>query len=930
MLAYFPIIVLLLLNQFAAPNLFNTTLSIQSVNLTETLEIYQIYNETVFMLKISYFNSTDILNLEAVEGYEIVISNLDLNERLLRWFLNAQNLMSEQSFYIQKGVIVKLFFNSAEGLDPNIYVSKLNAFFKTKFLLFNRTDKELIFLTGGGYSYYLTLVLNAIDYRYNGLYNLTNKLPIKVMVYNFSKNGDRNMVFVQSTEFATSPQIERADIFNIDYTRFLGNLTKANSSSATIKFFLYGISVINSTLPIKWDTGYSKHWVTTSEYVLKEGEKIDKVTITASKLNPFILVVQRVSPAVFNESSSLIVSVFNLLNFQADEVSVKVNLPPWISSTNDTLIFRNVSYVSLEKSIKIRISDSLDPGVYEIPAPIAYYRYGDTNFTTIGNTVLIGYKVKSFSSLSFYIRPSSAAWPDVLSKPSDFSVFVYNTGNNEATNLRLLVDYLDQRLLNVSAGKNNTFPVTIDPSKYRSIPLGASVFNNLSLKYYNGSQSYTVKIPYSSLFSFSSSFPFLNYLSISIREYTNTFNLTNANLQLDSIALGFARSSTILVDNQLLASQGLIYNGKDSFKKEGELLVAKYSYNRGYKHTISLSLNISAYDNFVIPVFQETEPLKKKILVDSIVFSSALVVKREFNSTTFKVGATLSVTVIAENKGNIPLYEVDLRDYLASGWVLLSGTNRTFAKILEPNNVLSITYVVKAESPRSPDIGSSVSYFSLFGKTFSASSKPVALNISISVNFLVFKWNLSELQTGLLRIYDTKGNSVANLTIENGIANWDGYIGTFSVKVFYENNEVLSQDFRITALNNSFKLKTYIFDLKLKVSDMFGIFFPNAKVIVKGNVDTEAVLENGYYHLYNIPKGVYSILIKVGSYEYKLPLVIDEFTSNLIVVNLPLFYIGLFAVEASQLIGLIFIIFMLLFTYNYVKISKWQKAKIKS
>lgn len=898
--------------------------------LEEKLNIYQIFNETIFELNISYTNDTDILKLgnelSRLNNYTIIVANLNMTERSLRWFFSEYNPMNRFPFLIEKGAVFAFSYNETANVNKNNIISSIEDFFKAKFIIVNETSTKTFLVTGGNLETYIAKTLEAIKYNHGGFYNLTSRLFPKVLIYEYKKQGVRNLTLIGTTYLATSPQISSSNVFTIDYTRFLGNITRSEMSSrSVINFYFYGISVLNSTLKLKWNTGYLQHWITTAQYIVNEGEKLERLTFTVSKIDPLVIVMQRVKPAFTNSSSNLYVSVFSLGSSNATEVKVKLNLPSWLSAENDTLIFKNVSSSTQEKSVKISVMGNLTSGVYEISSPIAYYKKGDTNFTTIGNTILLGYKVKSFASLSFYVTPSSISGPDVLSGPSDFSIRVFNNGNANASNLRLLTDYLDQRLLNLTAGKNDTFPFSINPVFYKEIPKGADVFNGLILSYYNGTQKYEIKIPYSPLFSFSSAFPFINFLSLSARDYSNVFNLTKVNLQWDSIALGLSRSSIILVDSKLLTKQGLVHAGKDSFDERNGIIQAKYSFNRGYSHVISISLNITKNENLVIPVFQISEPLKRSVLMDPIVISSALILTKHLNSTTLKVGGHLLINVTLTNKGSSVIYNVDLRDYLSPGWVLINGNNRTFIETLKPNETITLRYIAKAEFPTSAEIGSAIAFFDFFGKTLTVSSGAITLNILSQVSFYIYGWNFSKLNSGILKIYDTKGLSVANLTIENGSTTWEGYIGRFIVKVVYENNEVLSKEIQITAYNTTFNLRAYVFDLKVKLLDLFGNPISDANVKVYGNVSRSPTLGNGYYEFYNLPKGVYYLIIKVGSYEYKMPLGVDSSTSETITLNLPLIKIFSIVLDVSLVVGIILVLFVILFFYAYIRTKKSQK-----
>lgn len=904
----------------AFPSVFQNK---QGDQLIERLDIYQIYNETIFLLNITYYNNTDILNLgnnlNVINEYTILISNLTLNDRSLRWFVSEYNPMSiNSSILAEKGFLISFSYNDKSLVNLDSLSALLSDFFRSKFILLNSTPKNAIFISAGNYTSFLKVVLNKIDYKYGGLFNITSRAFPQALIYQFNKEGLRKLILIHSTALATSPQISSSTTFLIDYSRFLSNLTNSPLSSLSlINLNLFGISVLNSTPSLNFTTGYTTHWITKSSYLLTK--KIDKFAVTASALNPFIIVMQRVSPAVFNSTSNLTITVFNIGSFNATEVKVKIFLPDWLTSNNDTLIFKNVSSSKQEKSITITAKENAQQGVHEIPAPIAYYKYGSTNFTTIGNTVLVGFKVKRFASLSFYVAPSSSALPDVLSRLSDFFVYVKNNGNSNATKIRLSIDYLDQPILNITAGKENTFPFTLDPSSYKSIPKGADVFTFATLKYTNGSSSYEVKIPASSLFTFGSAFPFINYLSIKPKQYQNSLDLRNYYFHWDSYVLGSTRSSTIKVYFNILSEQGLVYAGKDSFAKKEKYATVTYSYPRGYEHVISLSLNITAYNNFIVPAFQIVEPLNKTFLVSPIVFTSSLVIEKVTNSTILSVSQSIKVEVKAVNKGKDKLYDVHLIDSVPKGWAYISGENASFVSLLNPGESIGFSYIMQAKSPNFPSLTRANATFNFFGFSFFSSSKIITLKIQSLISFNVVKWNYLPLDTGTVELFSNNGTLIANLTIENGKAVWKGYIDTFVVKVYFYGGVVYSESITVTAMNNTFLLRTNVIDLKLRVVDLFNLQVYNAKVRIIGNVTRDAIYENGYYFLSGLIPGVYYLEIRTGSYELKIPIVISNSTRESIEIGLPLIIVAGFTIHVTYLIGAILLIFIISLGYYYVQ-----------
>jgi uncharacterized repeat protein (TIGR01451 family) len=893
-------------------------------NLIEELNIYHIYNETIFSLNLTYYNNTDILKLgnylSHINNYTIIIFNLNQTERLLRWFLSPLNPISTFDFLIEKGIVLKIYYDSISNINTNYLIYKANIALKTKFLALNVTNNFILLVSGGNYTNLISNTLKLINYKYKGLYELFSSSSPEALIYQYNSQGLRKLILIKTSTFTTTPQIKTEKTFQIDYTQYLGNLTKSEmSSKSELNFYLFGLNVINSTLQINWNTGYDKHWITQGKYILNSSQKIGKVVITASKLDPFIIIFQRMSPGVFNSTSKMIVSVFNIGAFNVKQVKVKLNLPNWLSSTNDTLVFNNVTFSMQSKSLNVTVIGQLSPGVYEIPAPVAYYSYGSTNFTTIGNTIQVGYKVKHFASLSFYIRPSSSQWPDLFSSLTDLYIVVLNTGNVNATNVHIKIDYFDTVMSNVTANGNVTFPISMQPLSFNNLPVGADVFYNATITYTNSSQTYSIKIPASSLATIGSLYSYVNYLSTNLIPSINEAQLNRTVFKWLANILGTARSVIFWTKKSYLNSQGLIHSGTDSFSEVSDTIQTSYSSIRGSSVYISISLNITKHDSFVIPFFENVTPIKKIILQSPLVFSSALILEKSTNSTLIKINQTLAIKVTITNKGSSPLFDVYAQDILAEGWKLTSGAKSVYKEILFPNESITIEYSALPISPKSPNIGQTNAQFNVFGIKFNSTIASYELKIFIQVLLDINKWNGLKLSSGSLLLYDSKGNLVANITIADGKAMWPGYIGNFTAKVIYQGVNVLTQQIVVTSSNTTFSLRTYIFDLRIKLTDLLGLPIKNADVKVIGNLTQVLSYSDGFYTLNNIPKGMYLLVIKVGSYEYKVPIVIDESTNTKIEIPLSIIDIEGFTIDFSLIIGVLIILFIALFAYYYLR-----------
>ncbi|HLI46229.1 MAG TPA: hypothetical protein VKU94_03465 [Geobacterales bacterium] len=690
-----------------------------------------------------------------------------------------------------------------------------------------------------------------------------------------------------------------------------------------IHFYLFGLIPINSTLNITWSTGYDKNWVAESTYNLTNFNKIGNVIIRVSKLDPFIIVYQRLDPAITNSSAKLIVSVMNIGTLNVPEVTVKLNIPDWLKANNQTLIFKNVSSVMQQKYVNVTVNGNLNPGVYEINAPTCYYTYNSTSIATIGNTVQFGYKAGKLPSLSFYLRPSVTEWPDLFTGLADFNVFIINTGNYNASDVEIDMDYYKAIVGDLGAGKNITYPISIQPSLINQVPQGASVFNSVLVKYYNGTQSYVVKIPSPSIATIGSSFTFINYMSAKAEVYNQVINQTSMYFRWIGSTLGSARSATVTIYMNNITSQGLLYAGHDSFNNYGSTLQATFSNARGYQTYIALNLNLTRRDAFVIPAFVTISPFSKSILIDPIVFINALVITKSTNSSIIKINSPVEINLVAKNYGSAPLYNVSLKDILATGWNVISGVTEGYKDVLLPNESLSINYVAVPKTPQTSNIGTSNVTFKLFGLNITSALTSFQLKISVSVSFNVYKWNKATLSSGSVVIYDLNNNLVAQLPINNGKVDWEGYIGVFSVVVKYQNVDVFTEKLNITSQTRSVNLTVNVFDIEVNVYDAFGFKVSNAEVQLIGNFN-EIAQAGSFYSLSNVPQGVYILSVKIGDYLYKIPINIDNSTSTVIDIHLPVLVLGNFTLNISYLIGVLLILFIALFIILYFRKEKFS------
>jgi len=899
----------------------------QESSLRENINIFHIYNETLFNLNIIYYNNTDILNLDiSFNSYVIIISNLNNTERSLRWFFSQYNPLDSFNFLIEKGFVIKIVSNSSQSISLNNLENKLNILFKTKFLLYTKSQNELIYITGGNYSQYIKELLSLIDYKFDGFYNLIIENTPDLVIYEYFSNGTRKLQTYFLSSYTVGSDIYTSNIFKIDYSKYLANLTRSNvSSESKLNFYLFGLIPLNSTLNLNWKTGYDTNWIAISNYTLNSDNKIGNVIIRASKLDPFIIIYQRIEPAILNSTSKLIVSVFNLGSLKVPQVTVELNLPNWISANNNSLVFKDVTSVIQEKSIDITVSGNVTAGVYQIEAPIAYYTYNSTSFKTIGNTFQIGYKVKQFPSLGFYVKPSSSEWPDILSRLTTLNVFIINTGNYNASDVEINLDYYKTFVGNIAAGKNITYPISLQPSSFNQIPAGASVFNSITITYYNGSQSYNVKIPSSSLATLGSSFSYINYFRIKSEVVSSEVNETSIFVRWLMVAFGSTRSATVTVDDNILSSQGLIFLSRGSFNKYGNSIQATFSYPRGYSSYAVLFLNVTKKDIFIIPAFMNIAPLSKNILIDPIIITNALVLRKTTNSSIIKINNPVEVTLTLTNYGTAPIYNVTATEIVSKGWNITAGSTKLFKEILLPNESISISYITVPYAPETANLGNTSAHFIIAGYKFNTSISSFELKISKFIEFNIYKWNYLDLNEGQLKIFDINNNLIAQISIKNGKASWEGYLGSFKLLVSYRNVTVLMQNVNVTYKTDILNLRTNVFDIKVRVYDAFGFMINNAQVILSGNI-TELAQFSNIYNFLGIPKGVYILTVKIGNYQYSIPIVIDETTSNDITIRLPVLILSNNVIPISYVVGSLMVVFVILFVYSYLK----QTRKISS
>lgn len=905
------------------PNLFAYQNS--EVIVKENLKIIQIYNETVFVSNLTVRDNKPIFTVindefNNLKNFELVIFNLNLTERTLKWFIGELNPIRNLPFLLEKGFLFT--FKLKEENKEQHFINKLSDKFKTKFV---KIDSDF-YVTGGNFGVYLDDFLLSLNYTYKGFYLLNEHLKPIGIIYKID-NDVQQLILIYFTTLATSPDIYTKRVFSINYTRFLSNITSSEfSTNSTLEFYFYGMIVHESKPTLSWFSSYENNWVTYSNYILNKNEAIGKISVNSSKIDPFILVTQSANPGVFNSTTKLYISIYNYGTVEANNVTVKVKLPEGVKANNDTLVFNKVSPNSYSKKY-IEVGVSLNESkIIDIPPPEVSYKVGNTVIKNVGNPLRIGYKVKSLPVLSYILFPNKVAGElrDILDIPTEFRVTVNNTGDVEAKDVKLILDYLNQPIGDIKSNSSEYMIFEVEPFKFKSIPLGSSSIFNITITYRYDNKTEKIENIYPYFYTFSSTFSYINYLSISQKELPDVILPTKITLSWFSIALGFSRLVIINSTLKDLEKLGLIYTGPDSFSKKGERIEVRYSFNRGDKHTISLALNFSSYSHYIVaPFYQYVEPLKIKFLIPPLVFSSAIIIKKEVNQTIVSVGSHLNVTVTLSNLSNETIYNVDLYDELISGWKYVSGLNRTFSSVLSPKANLTLKYIIEGTAPEFNYLPSAKANYSFFGKSWYSKSNQVELLIKLVVKFNVFDWNMNKLNNAILKIKDSKGNVLGNFTVKDGLVEWEGFVGSISVDIVFRNNIVSSNSYYLTSKNTSIDIKTYVFNLNLVVKDILGLDLKDIKVYLQSsNLTIYPEIKDGYFFFEGIPKGLYSLNIEISNNNYKIPIIIDERFSQNINIGLPIIKIGNIILDFQLIIGLILLIFLMFFIYIILRLKR--------
>jgi uncharacterized repeat protein (TIGR01451 family) len=905
------------------PNLFAYQNS--EVIVKENLKIIQIYNETVFVSNLTVRDNKPIFTVindefNNLKNFELVIFNINLTERTLKWFIGELNPIRNLPFLLEKGFLFT--FKLKEENKEQHFINKLSDKFKTKFV---KIDSNF-YVTGGNFGVYLDDFLLSLNYTYKGFYLLNEHLKPVGIIYKVD-NDVQQLILLYFTTLATSPDIYTKRLFSINYTRFLSNITSSEfSTNSTLEFYFYGMIVHESKPTLSWFSSYENNWVTYSNYRLNKNEAIGKISVNSSKIDPFILVTQSANPGVFNSTTKLYISIYNYGTVEANNITVKVKLPEGINSNNNTLIFNKVSPNSYSKKY-IEISVSLNESkIIDIPPPEVYYKVGNTVIKNIGNPLRIGYKVKNFPVLSYILFPNKVAGEltDILDSLTEFRITVNNTGDAEAKDVKLILDYLSQPIGDIKPNSSDFIIFGIEPNKLKFVPPGsASIFNvTITYRYDNKTEKLENIYPY--FYTFSSAFSYVNYLSLSQKKLPNVILPTKIQLAWSSIALGAPRSAILNSTVSDLEKLGLIYTGPDSFSKRGNKIEVKYSFLRGEKHTVSLAMNFSSYSHYIVaPFYQYVEPLKIKFLVPPLVFSSAIVIKKEVNNTVIGVGSYLDVTVTLTNLSNETIYNVELYDEITTGWKYISGLNRTFAPILSPKTNLTLKYVIEASSPEFNNLPSANANYYFFGEFWNSKSNPVDLLIKLIIKFNIFDWNMNKLNNATLIIKDTKGKILGNFTIKDGLIEWEGFIGSINVDIIFKNNVVARKSYYLTPKNTSLNIKTYVFNLNLTIKDIFGLNLKDIKVYLQSsNLTMYPNIKDGYFFFEGIPKGLYSLNIEISNNDYKIPIIIDERFSQNINIGLPIIKIGNIILDLQLIIGLILLTFLIFFIYIILRLKR--------
>jgi|ECHnycMinimDraft_1075156.scaffolds.fasta_scaffold00579_2 hypothetical protein len=914
-------LIFLIILQFV-PYKAHSTYSNPLIN--ETLTIDQLYDNSVFTVKVSSYNFSDILNLTQnygnyIDYYILIVSNLNLNNQTLSWFLTQNPEINFLDFLSEKNLILIIDYKNFNLNIPKEIIDYVDSILKTNFINIENRSSMYVYSAPADYNSYIDYFLQKFKQYKNGFLNITYSLHPSLLVYKYVENGLDDIYSVGIASVLNSTIISNQTYFILNYSRLLGTISPSPySNKSYIEINLFGMQAISSNPKIPFFNSYSNGYVSSGKILLDKDTSIRDFYINASLINPFLIIQQIANPAITNSTLNLQVLLRNIGTLKASNVTVKLSVPNNFEGPR-TIYFGDIKPNGfLTKNITYTIVSN-EPNVYYLQPPVATLKVGETNLTFIGNPIYVAYKVSKFASLSLSIEQINLDYLTSIKNRVSFLLNITNSGNTQASNVSIQIDYYRSFLKAINASQSFILNVTLYLNRFNELPTNASLFNQILLSYLSENTTYRLNLT-GNLFNSMLNYGYTTYASFRPYPVNSVFNSTFDLIFSYEVIGG---SGNVSLKIPMIALKNLTITKPIGLPIINNSYVFSFSLISGSKSSISFSFRSNSINTFYLtPIYEEIRLSKYLILLPTSVFTNGINIVRDFNTTNLQIGGKVKLEIRITNFATTPIYNLNIITQLYKGWEIISGNKVITLNSLSSHSTYSAILFLNASKPTSPYIPPTLLSFEIGNLTFSESTNKSYIKVFMQFSFKAVNIYSNNLNNFTVRVYSLGNNLIANLTSINGIANWNGYLGVFNVQVSFKGIVVFSNQLNLTADNSTITLITNVTSIKIIIADVFGQQIQNAYITIEGPFAQQAEKSQSEYILDNLPFGSYTLNIQIEGKEYNIPIFIDQFTPRQIKINLPIIYSLGYAVSLQLFALIIFIAFLIVTFIAFYRIKK--------
>ncbi len=867
----------------------------------ELLEINQIYDRIVVVANVNATMGLYELpegSLKDLKYMAFGIANFTPDANLVKWFFDKYNpeLKVSTDMVFWRGAVLNITYPAELDCDEakaraDALAEKLNSIHHIGLYLLKRENNSFIYVSQANYSKLIsTLMTNVRDAVGDGFILVPQRLGVKYLAYYLYPS--EGIEGVSALGVATL-NLTRDDLYRyvkIDYLSVIGGISSSSrSSSSRIVVRLYGL-MVNST-QIEgvemgdWVSGLSSEWITHSWGEVAPGTRISNFSLTLGTFHSLLIVTLSSSTAhpELDEKFNLKLRIKNLGDTEARNVTVKLRLPEGFEPVSQTTV--KIESIpgggAVERSFEVK---SVLNGTFIIPAPTCTYTVGATKVEVWGNEIALAPGASSFASVSARMIPLANLTEVTGGSSVDYNLTITNIGDVKPSSIKVVFSGYSFEVVSIAPGESFTETVSYDPTLQRfmkHVPNGALSNGPTVIEFTNGSGK-ALRINVWGLSQLPSLSISINNHAMLFGQYVGDLFFTSDKLVLrwNLTGLGGSRPVSIVVYKKPLDEMGLQHGHGDDFMTTYTLLKAEKSVAAFSNGSLGLVLETTAKDHYHIPPPIVKHPSSiPDCMLEPVTVSNGIEVSKSALPDVLTIGETVEVKVTVRNLGTTPLYDVHVNDTVPEGWILVEGATEGWIEILTSNSTFEVSYKIRAENPINETLPSAQVTVSLSGISLRFSTRSLALRIGLTVNIIVLTSYNESLPSGRLRIIDEKIGRVYNLTISDGRAIWNGYIGVFKVEAYYESNLVLSERVTITRETSDLKLQAAIYRARLSIYDLLGLPLKGIKVVLRGEGGYTRELmtgSNGTVSMNLLPGAIYTIEVRFGGQLYTYRLVVDK------------------------------------------------------